>query len=171
MRLSILVALGSAAALAAQEPGKIKFDTYALPNGLQVILAEDHSAQIAEVNVWYHTGSRNEVRGRTGFAHLFEHLMFQGSANVGKAQWSALVAKAGGINNGSTTEDRTNYFQTVPSNRINLALWIEADAMRSLAVNKENFENQRQAVKEERRLRVDNQPYAPAIFEDNYAAF
>src|SRR5205823_2259761 len=99
------------------------------------------------------------------------HMMFQGSAHVGKAQWSALVAKAGGINNGSTTEDRTNYFQTVPSNRMNLALWVEADAMKSLAVNKENFENQRQAVKEERRLRVDNQPYAPAIFEDNYAAF
>ena len=160
-----------ASSAAAQEPAAIKFENYSLPNGLQVILAEDHSAQVTEVNVWYHVGSRNEVKGRTGFAHLFEHMMFQGSANVGKAQWSALIAKAGGINNGSTTEDRTNFFQTVPSNRMNLALWIEADAMRSLAVTKDNFENQRQAVKEERRLRMDNQPYAAALFEDSYAIF
>ena len=170
-----LLALGIATLIgvsaAAQEPAPIKFENYVLPNGLQVILAENHSAQVTEVNVWYHVGSRNEVKGRTGFAHLFEHMMFQGSENVGKAQWSALVAKAGGSNNGSTTEDRTNFFQTVPSNRMNLALWLEADAMRSLAVTKENFENQRQAVKEERRLRMDNQPYAVALFEDSYAIF
>jgi zinc protease len=155
----------------AQDPARVAFETYPLSNGLTVILAPEHSAQVVEVNVWYHVGSRNEARGRTGFAHLFEHMMFQGSANVAKAQHSALVARAGGINNGNTTEDRTGYYETLPSNRLNLGIWLEADHMRSLAVTSENFENQRQAVKEERRLRVDNQPYATAIFEDAYLAF
>src|SRR5947208_16878276 len=106
-------ALALAPRVGAQEPARINVDSYSLPNGLQVVLAEDHSAQVVQVDVWYHVGSRNEVRGRTGFAHLFEHMMFQGSANVGKAQHSVLVTNAGGINNGSTTEDRTNFFETL----------------------------------------------------------
>lgn len=155
--------------LVAQEPARINLESYTLSNGLKVILAPDHSSQVVAVDVWYHVGSRNEVRGRTGFAHLFEHMMFQGSANVKKAEHFQLVERAGGSLNGSTAEDRTNYFEALPSNRLNLGLWLEADRMRSLAVTDSTLANQREAVKEERRLRVDNQPYAAAIFEGMYA--
>jgi zinc protease len=165
-----LLALGALpAALLAQEPARINFESYSLPNGLKVILAPDHSSQVVAVDVWYHVGSRDEVKGRTGFAHLFEHMMFQGSANVKKAEHFQLVEQAGGTLNGSTAEDRTNYFEALPSNRLNLGLWLEADRMRSLAVTDSSFTNQREAVKEERRLRVDNQPYYAAIFEGMYA--
>ncbi|HEX6629800.1 MAG TPA: pitrilysin family protein [Gemmatimonadaceae bacterium] len=157
--------------LGAQQPGRIATESYTLPNGLTVVLAEDHSAQVVAVDVWYDVGSRNERPSRTGFAHLFEHMMFQGSANVAKGEHMALLERAGASFNGSTTEDRTNYFEAVPSNRLNLALWLEADRMRSLAVTDSNFDNQREAVKEERRLRVDNQPYMGAIFEQTYGAF
>ena len=153
----------------AQDPGRIDLERYTLANGLTVILAPDRTTQVVAVNVWYNVGSRNEVRGRTGFAHLFEHMMFQGSANVKKGEHMQLVERAGGEMNGSTAEDRTNYYQVLPSNRLNLGLWLEADRMRSLAITKENFENQRETVKEERRLRVDNQPYTGAIFEGMYA--
>ncbi len=156
-------ALLAAGTLQAQQSGRIPYTTYTLPNGLRVIISQDRSTPIVTVNVWYHVGSGNERARRSGFAHLFEHMMFQGSANVRKAEHFQLVERAGGQNNGSTSEDRTNYFQTLPSNRLNLGLWLEADRMRSLAITAENFENQRQAVKEERRLRVDNQPYARAI--------
>jgi predicted Zn-dependent peptidase len=164
-----LIAGAGTARSAAQEPARIELESYTLPNGLTVILAPDHSAQVVAVDVWYNVGSRNEVKGRTGFAHLFEHMMFQGSENVKKAEHFTLVERAGGSVNGSTAEDRTNYFQVLPSNRLNLGLWLEADRMRSLAVTDSNFTNQREAVKEERRLRVDNQPYAGAIFEGMYA--
>ncbi|MFL5576416.1 MAG: M16 family metallopeptidase [Gemmatimonadaceae bacterium] len=157
--------------LRAQEPGRIATETYSLPNGLRVVLAEDHSSQVVAVDVWYDVGSRNERAGRTGFAHLFEHMMFQGSAHVKKAEHLQLVERAGGSLNGSTSFDRTNYFEAVPSNRLNLALWLEADRMRSLAVTDSNFHNQREAVKEERRLRVDNQPYMTAFWEVTNAAF
>jgi len=163
----ILVAAGLAAGgapLAAQS-GRITYDTFALANGLRVIYSEDHSTPIVSVDVWYNTGSRNERAGRSGFAHLFEHMMFQGSAHVKKSEHLQLVERAGGNVNGSTTEERTNFYETVPSNRLNLALWLEADRMRSLAITQDNFENQRQTVKEERRLGVDNQPYA-AGFQD-----
>jgi predicted Zn-dependent peptidase len=163
-----ILALGPAL-LQAQEPARIAIETYELDNGLQVILAPDHSAQVVAVDVWYHVGSRNEVPGRTGFAHLFEHMMFQGSANVAKAQHFQLVERAGGNLNGSTAEDKTNYYNVLPSNRLNLGLWLEADRMRSLAITDDNFSNQREAVKEERRLRVDNQPYTGALFEGVYA--
>jgi predicted Zn-dependent peptidase len=159
------------ALVAAQSPRPIPIDSYTLPNGLKVILAEDHSAQVVTVNVWYNVGSRNERPGRTGFAHLFEHMMFQGSANVKKGDHMALVQQAGGTMNGSTADDRTNYWQTLPSNRLNLGLWLEADRMRSLAVTKENFENQRETVKEERRLRIDNQPYTGAFLSSLTSAF
>jgi predicted Zn-dependent peptidase len=147
----------------AQDPGRIGYETYSLPNGLKVILALDTTVQVVTVNVWYDVGARNERPGRTGFAHLFEHMMFQGSENVDKAEHFQLVERAGGNLNGSTASDRTNYFQTLPSNRLNLGLWLEADRMRSLAVTEENFTNQREAVKEERRLRIDNQPYIGAF--------
>ncbi len=149
--------------LAAQSAGRIEYTTYTLPNGLKVVLAPVRTTPIVTVNVWYHVGSASERARRSGFAHLFEHMMFQGSAHVKKAEHFQLVSRAGGNENGSTTEDRTNYFETLPSNRLNLGLWLEADRMRSLAITQENFENQRQAVKEERRLRIDNQPYARPI--------
>ena len=175
MRILVLSVLALPTMLAAQRrqttappappepPGHIAFEEFTLPNGLRVIYSEDHSTPIVSVDVWYETGSRNERPGRSGFAHLFEHMMFQGSAHVKKAEHSRLMERAGGESNGSTTEDRTNYFETVPSNRMNLALWAEADRMRSLAITQENFDNQRQAVKEERRLRIDNQPYSNAF--------
>ena len=156
-----LLALLGATSLAGQQ--RHTFEDYTLPNGLRVILSEDHSAAVVTVNIWYNVGSANERLGRSGFAHLFEHMMFQGSANVGKGEHMQLVERAGGNMNGTTDEDRTAYFETMPSNRLNLALWLEADRMRSLAVTDENFENQRETVKEERRLGVDNQPYARAF--------
>jgi predicted Zn-dependent peptidase len=160
MFVSLLMAIPGV--LSAQA-GRIAFEQFALPNGLRVIYSEDHSTPIVSVDVWYEVGSRNERPGRSGFAHLFEHMMFQGSAHIKKAEHNKLIERAGGEFNGSTAEDRTNYWETVPSNRLNLALWAEADRMRSLAITEENFENQRQAVKEERRLRVDNQPYQAAF--------
>ncbi len=163
--------LAFAAPLFAQEPGKIPFETYTLDNGLTIILAENHTAQVVTVNVWYDVGSRNERPGRTGFAHLFEHMMFQGSANVGKAEHMQLVERAGGAMNGTTQSDRTDYYETLPSNRLNLGLWLEADRMRSLAITDSNLANQTETVKEERRLRVDNQPYGAAIFEGTTALF
>lgn len=153
----------------AQVLPKIPIESYTLANGLKVILSPDRSTQVVTVDVWYDVGSRNEARGRTGFAHLFEHMMFQGSANVKKAEHFALIERAGGTTNGSTAEDRTNYYQMLPSNRLNLGLWLEAERMRSLAISDSNFRNQREAVKEERRLRVDNAPYTGVIFEGLFA--
>jgi predicted Zn-dependent peptidase len=166
MRKLFALVLLLPATLRAQAPppaGRIAFEQFTLPNGLRVIYSEDHSTPVVSVDVWYEVGSRNERPGRSGFAHLFEHMMFQGSAHIKKAEHNKLIERAGGEFNGSTAEDRTNYWETVPSNRLNLALWAEADRMRSLAITEENFENQRQAVKEERRLRVDNQPYQAAF--------
>jgi predicted Zn-dependent peptidase len=157
--------VAAAGARLAAQAGRVSYDTFALANGLRVIYSEDHATPIVSVDVWYNTGSRNERPGHSGFAHLFEHMMFQGSAHVKKSEHLQLVERAGGNVNGSTTEERTNFFETVPSNRLNLALWLEADRMRSLAITQANFENQRQTVKEERRLNVDNQPYA-AAFQD-----
>ncbi len=140
----------------------MKFSEFDLDNGLHVIMSPDRNAPVAAVDLWYHVGSKNEERGRTGFAHLFEHMMFQGSAHVGKAEHMKYVEMAGGIFNGSTTWDRTNYFETVPSNQLDLALWLESDRMMSLEINLHNLNNQRAVVKEERRFRVDNRPYGTA---------
>jgi predicted Zn-dependent peptidase len=161
--------LGAAAGTAAAQQrasgvGDIPFQTYQLSNGLKVILIPDHSAPVTAVDLWYNVGSRNEVQGRTGFAHLFEHMMFEGSANVPKGQHMALLQQAGSSNfNGTTSEDRTNYYEVVPSNRVNLALWLEADRMRALNVSEANLTNQRSVVKEEKRMRVDNAPYANSL--------
>jgi zinc protease len=142
-------------------PMKIPIETYELANGLRVTLSEDHTAPIVAVNLWYHVGSANERAGRTGFAHLFEHMLFQGSAHVGANEHFELVQRAGGTLNGSTWLDRTNYFETVPSNQLGLALWLEADRMGHLlpAMTQAKLDTQRDVVKNERRWSVDNQPY------------
>ena len=136
-------------------------ERYELPNGLRVILSEDHRQPVVAVNIWYNVGSRNEREGRTGFAHLFEHMMFQGSANVPDTAHIAHVERVGGSMNGSTWLDRTNYFETMPSDRLELALWLESDRMALLlpALTQEKLDNQRSVVQNERRWRVDNQPY------------
>lgn len=146
-----------------------------LDNGLRVIMAPDHAAPVFGICVTYNVGSRNERPGRTGFAHLFEHMMFEGSQNVGKGEHFILVENNGGGMNGTTTEDRTNYFEVLPKNQLDLALFLEADRMGRLAVNQPNLDNQRNAVQEERRLGIDNQPYGKSYLEidnlsyDNFA--
>ena len=140
---------------------RVEFTQTRLPNGLRLIVSEDHIAPVAAVNVWYNVGSKHEVEGKTGFAHLFEHVMFQGSANVGKTEHMALVQAAGGTLNGTTWLDRTNYFETMPSHQVDLALWLEADRMGTLlqALSQENLDNQREVVKNEKRWSYDNRPY------------
>ena len=139
----------------------VPIQTFHLANGLHVTLSEDHTAPIVAVNLWYHVGSGNERAGRTGFAHLFEHMLFQGSEHVGVNQHFELVQRAGGTLNGSTWLDRTNYFETVPSHYLGLALWLEADRMGYLlpALTQEKLDTQRDVVKNERRWTVDNRPY------------
>jgi len=140
---------------------RIEFEQFTLPNGLRVIVAPDHTVPLVGVNLWYNVGSRNERPGRTGFAHLFEHMMFQGSQNVGVNAHFSLIEQAGGSLNGSTWLDRTNYFETLPAHYLELGLWLEADRMGWLlpAMTQEKLDNQRDVVKNERRWRVDNQPY------------
>ncbi len=140
---------------------RVEFTYERLPNGLRYILAPDPLAPVVAVNVWYGVGSKNEAPGRTGFAHLFEHVMFQGSGHVSKAEHIALLQAAGGTMNGTTWLDRTNYFETLPSHRLDLALWLEADRMATLlvALNQDNLDNQREVVKNEKRWSYDNQPY------------
>jgi zinc protease len=139
----------------------VSFTDERLPNGLRLVVAEDHLAPVVAVNIWYNVGSKNEVEGKTGFAHLFEHVMFQGSRNVAKAEHIALVQAAGGTMNGTTWLDRTNYFETMPSHQLELALWLEADRMGTLldALSQENLDNQREVVKNEKRWSYDNRPY------------
>src|ERR1035437_1169116 len=139
----------------------ISIETFQLPNGLFVVLSEDHTAPIVAVNLWYHVGSANERVGRTGFAHLFEHMLFQGSANVGSNEHFEFVQRAGGTLNGSTWLDRTNYYETVPSNQLELVLWLEANRMGYLlpAMTPQKLDPQRDVVQNERRWSMDNQPY------------
>ncbi len=140
---------------------RIPVESYHLPNGLHVVLSEDHTAPIVAVNLWYHVGSANERLDRTGLAHLFEHMLFQGSANVEANEHFELVQRAGGTLNGSTWLDRTNYYETVPSHQIALALWLEADRMGRMlpGLTQQKLDTQRDVVKNERRWSVDNQPY------------
>jgi zinc protease len=137
----------------------LEIEQYTLENGLRVVLNPGGTAPVVSVAVYYDVGSRNERADRTGFAHLFEHMMFQGSENVPKAGHFQHIMKAGGTMNGTTSSERTNYYETLPADQLPLALWLESDRMRSLAVTQENLDNQREAVKEEKRLRYDNQPY------------
>lgn len=145
--------------------GIIEFEEYTLPNGLHVILHKDNTNPLVSVNIWYHVGAKDEDTGRTGFAHLFEHMMFQGSENVARTGHFDYIQKAGGTLNGTTNLDRTNYFETVPSNQLELVLWLESDRMGTLKVNQENFDNQREVVKEEKRQRYDNSPYGSRFVE------
>jgi len=140
-------------------PPALKIEQAALDNGLKIVVAEDHARPILNLQVWYHVGSKNEREGRTGFAHLFEHMMFRGSKNVGPEDHMRLVREAGGVVNAYTSFDQTVYWQTVPSNYLERVVWLEADRMASLVVNEENFKKEREVVKEERRLRFENPPY------------
>ena len=181
-----LVAISIAAGAVAQMPNTnkdtkmstnfklqpLKLEQYTLDNGLRVVLNQDNAAPVVSVAVYYDVGSRNEREGRTGFAHLFEHMMFQGSENVKKAEHFQFISNAGGTMNGTTNTERTNYFEALPANQLPLGLWLESDRMRSLAVTKENLDNQRNAVQEEKRL-GENQPFgrvfdelAPMIYKN-----
>jgi len=146
--------------VAPPKPVNVPFVYYKLPNGLKVVISEDHIAPVVTVAVYYNIGFRVEPKGRTGFAHLFEHMMFQGSENVKKFEHAKFVEANGGSLNGSTRLDHTNYFETLPSNRVEMGLWLESDRMRSLDVSAENLKNQQNVVSEEVRVNVLNQPYA-----------
>ena len=168
-----LAALSATIALsqgAASNP-RIQFTDTKLKNGLRVIISEDHAAPVFSIAVNYNVGSRDERTGRTGFAHLFEHMMFKGSENVGPGEHFLLVFNNGGNMNGTTNKERTLYFETLPANQLDLALFLEADRMRSLAITKENLDNQRHAVQEERRLGIDNQPYGKTFEAIDELAF
>jgi zinc protease len=149
-------------------PRPIPIKSRTLSNGLRLLLVEDHSTPILNLQVWYHVGSKDERPGRTGFAHLFEHLMFKGSAHVAPEEHSRIVESAGGVDNAYTNDDVTVYWETVPSNFLERVLWLEADRMASLNVDQANFLSEREVVKEERRLRIENPPYG-RLFEDLYA--
>jgi zinc protease len=151
----VIVVIGVAAA----PLRKIQFTDTKLSNGLRVIVSEDHAAPVFSIVVNYNVGSRDERKGRTGFAHLFEHMMFKGSENVGQNEHPYLMFMNGGTMNGTTSKDRTMYYETLPANQLDLALFLEADRMRSLTITPENLDNQRNAVQEERRSGIDNQPY------------
>ena len=158
--LAATVALSTLVPLqAAVRPPKLPYQMITLPNGLRVIFSEDHSTPIVHVAVWYHVGSKNERPGRTGFAHLFEHMMFKGSQNVEPESHTSIVASLGGRSNAYTTEDETVFWQTFPAHYLPLVLWMEADRMATLRVDEEAFRREREVVKEERRMRVENQPY------------
>ena len=159
-------------------PGKtvnVNFKDVKLKNGLRVLLVEDHSAPVVSVAITFDVGSRNERKGRTGFAHLFEHMMFAGSENVGRNEYSLWIDTNGGANNATTSEDRTLYYATVPSNQLDMILFLESDRVRALDVSQDGLDIQRKAVQEERRLRVDNEPYGKTeekfqeVMFDNFA--
>ncbi len=155
-------ALGAASLVplqAAVRPPKLQYQMTALPNGLRVILSEDHSTPIVHVALWYHVGSKNEKKGRTGFAHLFEHMMFKGSKNVEPEAHTSIIASVGGQSNAYTNEDTTVFWQTLPAQYTPLALWLEADRMATLRIDEQAFKREVDVVKEERRMRVENQPY------------
>ncbi len=175
LSLWVLAAYISFATPANAQSHAVRFTEHTLRNGLRVQLVEDRSAPVIALNIAYNVGSRNERPGLTGFAHLFEHMMFKGSQNVADGEHFYLVFTNGGTMNGTTNPDLTLYFETMPANQLELALFLEADRMRSLEITRENLDNQRQAVQEERRLRIDNQPYGRAserfseVFYDNFA--
>lgn len=157
---SLLLLSGWAISANAQS---VKFVEYTLPNGLHVILHQDNTNPIVAVSVLYHVGSKNEKTDRTGFAHFFEHLLFEGSENIKRGEFDKYVASNGGVLNANTSHDRTYYYELLPSNQLALGLWLESERMLHAKVESEGIETQRQVVKEEKRLRVDNQPYADAF--------
>ncbi len=157
--LGVLLLLPQATVEARVRPPKLEYRELTLPNGLKVVLHEDHSTPIVHLQIWYHVGSKDERPGHTGFAHLFEHMMFQGSKNVSREQHNSMIASVGGDSNAYTTEDATVFWETVPAQYLPLILWLEADRMATLNVDEENFMRERNVVKEERRQRIENQPY------------
>ena len=162
VRIGVLLlgcGLAMAPLQAAVHPPKLQYQMTTLPNGLRVILSEDHSTPIVHVSLTYHVGSKNERPGRTGFAHLFEHMMFKGSKNVEPELHTSIISGVGGRSNAYTTEDETVFWQTLPAHYLPLALWMEADRMATLRVDDVAFRREREVVKEERRMRIDNQPY------------
>lgn len=166
MKPTLLLALALMSWTVAQAQMKpIKFVEYDLPNGLKVILHEDHSTPLVAVSVMYHVGSKNEKPDRTGFAHFFEHLLFEGSENIKRGEFDDYINKAGGTNNANTTYDRTFYYEILPSNQLGTGLWLESERMLHAKVENVGIETQRQVVKEERRQRVDNQPYGTVVEE------
>lgn len=154
--LSVAAAAFFGVALNAQQ---IKFEEYDLPNGLHVILHQDNSAPVVTTGVMYHVGAKDEATDRTGFAHFFEHLLFEGTPNIKRGEWMKIVSANGGTNNANTTNDRTYYYETFPSNNEKLGLWMEAERMRHAEINQIGVDTQREVVKEEKRMRMDNQPY------------
>lgn len=162
-QLVAFVALALAGNVMAQR--KIDYIEYDLPNGLHVILHEEHSTPIVAVSIMYHVGSKNESPNRTGFAHFFEHLLFEGSTNIGRGEYSELVEKNGGALNANTSQDRTYYYEILPSNQLELGLWLESERLLHAKVDQTGVETQRQVVKEEKRQRIDNQPYASFMGE------
>src|SRR5437868_1407304 len=144
---------------AAERPTRLDYTMTTLPNGLKVVFLEDHSTPIVHAEIWYHVGSKNEKPGRTGFAHLFEHMMFKGSKNVEPEGHPSWISSIGGQSNAYTTEDATVFWQTTPAQYLPLVLWLEADRLASLRINEDVFKTEREVVKEERRMRIDNQPY------------
>jgi len=179
LRVAVFVAVSAVAAVsltpvsAAVRPPKLQYQITTLPNGLRLILSEDHSTPIVHVSVWYHVGSKNERPGRTGFAHLFEHMMFKGSKNVEPEAHTSIISSVGGRSNAYTTEDVTVFWQTLPAQYLPLALWLEADRMATLRVEDEAFRREREVVKEERRMRIENQPYGrlqEIIYDNSFVA-
>ncbi len=154
-----VVAVALSTPSAAVRPPKLQYEMMTLPNGLTVVFEEDHSTPIVHMQLWYHVGSKNEKPGRTGFAHLFEHLMFKGSKNVEPEAHTSLVSSVGGQSNAYTNDDETVFWETVPAQYLPLVLWMEADRMATLRIDKDTFAAEREVVKEERRMRIDNQPY------------
>ncbi len=152
-------------AAAAAPAGQVKYTEYDLPNGLHVILHEDHATPIVAVSIMYHVGSKNEDTARTGFAHFFEHLLFEGSKNIKRGEFDKYIEGSGGMNNANTSWDRTYYYEVLPSNQLELGLWLESERLMHAKVEKIGVETQRQVVKEERRQRIDNQPYGSVIEE------
>jgi zinc protease len=166
MKKLIACCVLACSALLAETAGvTIPVESYQLKNGLRVILSKDNTVPVVAVYIIYNVGARSEEKGRTGFAHLFEHMMFEGSANAPKGTHFAEVESNGGTLNGSTHPDFTDYFEVLPSNKLATALWLESDRMRSLNITEENLKNQKEAVKQERRLSFDNQPYATAMVD------
>lgn len=157
--------------LSAQVREKINFIEYDLPNGLHVILHEDHSTPIVAVTMLYKVGSKNENVGRTGFAHFFEHLMFEGTQNIPRHEYDKYVERAGGTLNANTSQDRTFYYELLPSNQLELGLWLESERLLHAKVDNEGIETQREVVKEEKRQRMDNQPYGSFMYEIFRRAF
>jgi zinc protease len=162
------IAMALSASINAQN---IRFEEYNLDNGLHVILHEDHSTPITAVTVMYHVGSKNETVGRSGMAHFFEHLLFEGSENIGRGQYAKYVENAGGALNANTSQDRTFYYELLPSNQLELGLWLESERMLHAKVEMVGIETQREVVKEEKRQRVDNQPYGTLFQETLDHAF